>query len=317
MKKTAINPSLPKHAISYSQYREDIILSALLDDIEKGFYVDVGANYPVVDSVTYSFYRRGWSGINIEPVDHLCEMLSKKRSKDTNLNIAVSNYEGVADFYEDINIHGHSSLIQDSPDESNKQRKYEVKVKTLESIFVQERVKTIHFLKIDVEGSEYEVLEGNDWKKYRPEVICIESNHQSTENRIFDYLVSKKYKRIIFDGLNEYYIREESTDRLEGFVERLIKLDYVSIRQHFIQSWKIDINDRDMILGTARNQEVCIEDLKNKITSYITEINSLKNQAKRLSLQDKGVLLRLKTIAYGLIVDMPRFYIRRRRNNRG
>jgi len=52
---------------SYAQYNEDIILLALLYDVEKGFYVDVGANYPVIDSVTKLFYQHGWRGINIEP----------------------------------------------------------------------------------------------------------------------------------------------------------------------------------------------------------------------------------------------------------
>jgi hypothetical protein len=36
-------------------------------------------------------------------------------------------------------------------------------------------------LKVDVEGLEYEVLIGNDWSKYRPEVICVEANHIDTD----------------------------------------------------------------------------------------------------------------------------------------
>ena len=44
--------------VSYSQNREDIILSAFFGNIDKGFYVDVGAFYPDIDSVTKYFYDR-------------------------------------------------------------------------------------------------------------------------------------------------------------------------------------------------------------------------------------------------------------------
>ena len=54
--------------ISYAQNFEDVILRRALKDIEKGFYVDVGAHDPVIDSVTKAFYDLGWRGINIEPV---------------------------------------------------------------------------------------------------------------------------------------------------------------------------------------------------------------------------------------------------------
>ena len=43
---------IPHYNISYAQNFEDIFLAGILKDIENGFYVDVGANHPVQDSVT-------------------------------------------------------------------------------------------------------------------------------------------------------------------------------------------------------------------------------------------------------------------------
>ena len=54
--------------ISYAQNYEDVMLWRALQHVENGFYVDVGANDPTVDSVTKAFYDRGWRGLNIEPV---------------------------------------------------------------------------------------------------------------------------------------------------------------------------------------------------------------------------------------------------------
>ena len=43
--------------VSYAQNFEDVLLWRALRDIEHGFYVDVGAQDPVTDSVSLSFYE--------------------------------------------------------------------------------------------------------------------------------------------------------------------------------------------------------------------------------------------------------------------
>src|SRR3954464_403823 len=79
--------------ISYAQNKEDVILQALLKGAKKGFYVDVGANHPVHESVTKLFYEKGWSGVNIEPANELHLLLSADRPRDINLKVGVSNRE--------------------------------------------------------------------------------------------------------------------------------------------------------------------------------------------------------------------------------
>ena len=55
--------------VSYAQNHEDVLLRRVFPDEPNGFYIDVGANDPVRDSVTKHFYDRGWHGINIEPAE--------------------------------------------------------------------------------------------------------------------------------------------------------------------------------------------------------------------------------------------------------
>src|SRR2546422_7104389 len=80
----ASNEPLP----SYSQNAEDVRLWRVLQDLDDGFYVDVGAGHPNLDSVTQLFYERGWSGINIEPGPHYAD-LAENRPRDVNLRVAV------------------------------------------------------------------------------------------------------------------------------------------------------------------------------------------------------------------------------------
>src|SRR5688572_29493242 len=85
--------------ISYAQNFEDVILARTFRGISSGFYIDVGAWDPTVDSVTRHFYDSGWSGINIEPNPLFYERLVLERPRDINLNCAVSDAPEVGPFY--------------------------------------------------------------------------------------------------------------------------------------------------------------------------------------------------------------------------
>ena len=80
--------------VSYSQDFEDFILFYLFYDIEKGFYIDVGANDPDIFSVTKAFYYRGWNGINIEQLPWKYKLLIQNRPRDINLQYGIRQNEG-------------------------------------------------------------------------------------------------------------------------------------------------------------------------------------------------------------------------------
>src|SRR5712691_2495573 len=80
--------------VSYAQNFEDVMLRRALQDIESGFYVDIGAADPDVDSVTRWFYCNGWRGINVEPDPRYFARLEELRSEDVNLQCAVGGASG-------------------------------------------------------------------------------------------------------------------------------------------------------------------------------------------------------------------------------
>ena len=98
--------------ISYAQNYEDVMLLRALGGVQHGFYIDVGAQDPVNDSVTKMFYERGWRGINIEPVSHWYERLVADRPHDINLQLAVSDAPGRMHLYEVVD----SGLSTTDPD---------------------------------------------------------------------------------------------------------------------------------------------------------------------------------------------------------
>ena len=213
------------YLVTYAQNREDIILSGFFNKDEKGFYVDVGAYHPENDSVTKIFYDRGWRGINIEPNPNLYEVFTRTRPRDINLNLGVSDKAGKLRLREYLDAEGYSTfspLMQQeyTRDSSTLTKRYvdhDITVLPLQDIFKQYQVGQIDFMKIDVEGFEYEVIVGNDWNKYRPKVLCIEANHIYKDKNWQQIIRKHNYSLVFFDGLNEYYVAKEQADIAEHF----------------------------------------------------------------------------------------------------
>ena len=209
-----------KKVVSYAQNREDVIINAFLKGVEKGFYVDVGANHPVNHSVTKLFYDRGWSGINIDPLESVQTIVNKFRSRDINLQIGIGVKKSKMTLreYENAGLSTTNDEMKHHYEElgiNTEYKEYQVDVETMKSVLDKHSPGHIHFMKIDVEGAEYEVIKSNDWKKHRPEILCIEANHIIKD---WHSLLKKAgYIQAFNDGLNEYYVAQESKHRIEEF----------------------------------------------------------------------------------------------------
>ncbi len=207
--------------ISYAQNHEDVMLYRTLREVEKGFYIDVGAQDPVNDSVTKAFYERGWRGINIEPNEEYFRKLQIDRPHDINLLTAVGREPGIISFFEVV----HTGLSTTNAvyarahaDAGCEVRPGNVACTTLDRICSDCGVETVHFLKIDVEGSERAVLEGFSFEAVRPWVVVVEATEPNSTREVFaeweDLLVSRRYQFVYFDGLNRFYVAEEHAAEL-------------------------------------------------------------------------------------------------------
>jgi FkbM family methyltransferase len=210
---------MPRSAqmISYAQNFEDLMLDRLFQDESAGFYVDVGAADPVVCSVTKHFYDTGWRGINIEPTAQF-HRLAEARPRDVNLRLAVSNTQGrmaFVEFPDEPSRSGLAGTLMAPEDRAPLKRALtrEVEVRTLRDIFEEHCPGPIAFMSVDVEGHEREVLEGNDWSRFRPRALVIEATLPNTttpcHQKFEPVLVAAGYLFVYFDGLNRFYVREE------------------------------------------------------------------------------------------------------------
>ena len=169
---------MPVTMVSYAQNFEDVMLRRVFLGLDEGFYVDVGAWDPEVDSVTRHFYDRGWRGVNIEPHPGYAGLLRTARPRDINLEIAVGSRDCRATM---TLIHGtgmstfDSSIAAEHSGLGYEQQEAEVSVRTLDSVFDEHARREVHFLKIDCEGAEADVINSFDLGRYRPWVIVVEA----------------------------------------------------------------------------------------------------------------------------------------------
>ena len=189
---------------TYSQDGEDVVLEVFLSNREKGFYIDVGAHHPYRFSNTYLFYKKGWSGINIDALPGTMKLFNKKRKRDINLELGVSKESKEMTYYmfNEPALNGFSKELSESRDNEGGYKiieKKKISTKPLLKILDEYLPKgtKIDFINIDVEGMDLEVLESNNWKKYIPEYILVECRETSFEDMnndpIYSFLKRKGY----------------------------------------------------------------------------------------------------------------------------
>jgi FkbM family methyltransferase len=306
----------PNYIVSYAQNREDVLLAGFLKDVEEGFYVDIGANHPVNDSVTNLFYKRGWSGINIEPIKALHKLLEEARPRDINLNIGIGAREGMQTLRHYKDKDGLSTFSNEmkgmyefaSADTPNQFVDESIKIKTLKSTLAQYPVKDIHFMKIDVEGLEYEVLKGNDWKKFRPWILCIEANH--IVHQWESILKNNNYEEVFSDGLNKYFVAVEHRDVAENF----------SYPQTILAKPVLTPDMERVILGVRHEKEQAVRDLERlrlsweRVNSDLNHLHYELARSRRLKGSIKQLLRAIDNIIAVRIENLDKPKIKKIKN---
>ena len=204
---------------SYSQNGEDVVLARALDGVAHGRYIDVGANDPAHDSVSMAFYAMDWSGITVEPDPSFARLQREQRPRDLLIEAAATDRDG-----DEVTLHvvdgtGLSTLSDQiaSAHAGTGRPMHDVSVRTrrLDRILSEAgwEGQDIHFMSVDTEGSERDVLAGVDLKRWRPWILVVEATKpnstESTREAWEDLVLWAGYQFCLFDGLSCFYVADE------------------------------------------------------------------------------------------------------------
>lgn len=203
---------------SYSQFNDDIFIKNFFSK-KNGNYVDIGCHHPFRLSNTFLLYKKGWTGINIDLVQLNIDLFKIIRPKDINICCAISDKNQTSKVYipngnllsTEITIKkNYANIIKKKHNNLFIIKK--IKTYTFEKILKKYKIKIdkIDFLKIDIEGKDYEVLKNINLKKYNPILICVETFDLDKKNKknIYKYLKKRNYELVYKSAINSFFSRK-------------------------------------------------------------------------------------------------------------
>lgn len=203
--------------LSYAQNMEDYHLSLAFAGQQGGTYIDIGAGHPVAGSVSFWFYRRGWTGVVVEPQDELVRLHRRLRPRDQLVQALIGRKDEEREFYVFDRLHGLSTTNRDYAGAAGEPfRTLRMNAISLAGLCESHDLGRIDFLKIDAEGAEGDIIAGADWTRLRPGIVLAEAiapgTGEATWERWEHVLLANGYRFALFDTLNRFYVAEERDD---------------------------------------------------------------------------------------------------------
>ena len=172
----------------------------------RGTYVDIGCFHPTKHSNTSKFYKKKWSGINIDLNPLTIDLFNFARPRDINICAAISNSVKSKDLYfvgdlssENTLEKKHTTWLKKTFNYNQKKfLKKRIKTKKINDILEQHKFYDIDFMNMDVEGHEIKILKSLNLNKFNIKYFCVEiisqNYSQKHKNEILNYFKKNNYK---------------------------------------------------------------------------------------------------------------------------
>ena len=182
----------------------------------QGVVIECGAFDGQLESSCAFFEESlGWKAINLEASPAIYAALVKNRPLSTNLNVALSNQVGTAEFV-DVELPGYPLCTNGSLSHLEPHRQWldsvncsyskcQVQTWTYKKLVEELNLETVNLMVLDVEGHELQALEGFVGATALPEILCVEHGHLGIE------AITNALKPLGYDygtslHVNSYYI---------------------------------------------------------------------------------------------------------------
>ena len=176
----------------FSQYGQDrFVFERFFRGVDRGVFLDVGADDGVDKSNTKFFEELGWTGLCVEPSPSRFSSLRANRRAEC-LNVAIASRPGEVEFldmtgwgkglsgivahYDPRHVERIERETTNNPLTASKTL-VRVPAVPLATVLEARGLRHIHYASIDVEGSELDVLASIDWTTTTIDVLRVEDNY--------------------------------------------------------------------------------------------------------------------------------------------
>lgn len=200
-------------------YLQDLYVTYKLRDKRGGFFVEFGAADGVFLSNTYSLEKSlDWDGILAEPLPEWNRKLLQNRDASID-NRCVWRESGKVLEFNVARAHPELSSLKGfgENDSCAQARAVDSEIILVETVSLNDLLtqygapRTIDYLSIDTEGSEYEILSTFDFGRFDVRVITVEHNFTDTREAIRRLLQSHGFVREfeIFSKNDDWYFHPD------------------------------------------------------------------------------------------------------------
>lgn len=212
------------HRLSYSQFGEDIVAQNALNQVQNGFYVDVGAYDPLKLSNTALLHIRGWDGINVEPRAEAIERFNRLRPHATNLRMAIHNELDSVTLHKfrggkiDTVLPDRAQALSNTKEVTGEEVVPAMSLNALFDRYVPDGVH-VNYLSVDIEGYDEEAILAFDLDRHRPDVVCVEIHTYDMlavgKNPVVRHLKRHGYHPFAINIMSFTFVRETEQKRLK------------------------------------------------------------------------------------------------------
>lgn len=176
--------------ISYSQCGEDLIVDFIFSVTGErtGTYLDIGAHHPTYLNNTAILYKKGWRGVNVDPLQKNMELFAKKRPQDVNICAGIATTTEMKNFYvldpETLSTFDENVCRRYMAEGHGLRRTERVQFYSVKDLLARAKLKDgVDLLTIDIEGGEEMVIRGLIRCGIQPSVLICETARYSPDLR--------------------------------------------------------------------------------------------------------------------------------------
>jgi FkbM family methyltransferase len=193
----------------YAQNNLDNIVLSLFKDSSDKIFVEAGGSHPTDQNNTYILEKNGWSGLIVEPKQEFNQQYKDTRPNSKLENFVLVDFEYAHDKISgDFKYYMMGGTINTFEFEDWNPSEYDCC--TLQSLLDKHEISNIHFLSLDTEGTEKEILNGIDFEKTFIHLIIVETHIVKGVQTNFDFLLDKNFEKVHQFKQHLFYFNKSS-----------------------------------------------------------------------------------------------------------
>jgi FkbM family methyltransferase len=181
---------------------QDLLVLFLLEEKRDGYFVEFGAADGIQASNTFLLeYKFGWHGIVAEPARCWHQKLTRNRTCSIDQRCVWSKSGETLQFNETASaelstIDALSGLDRYAWARQDGKRYAVETISLCDLLRAHDAPRSIDYLSIDTEGSEFAILDSFFPGRYEIRIITVEHNYTDQQSRIHSLLTSSGYKQV-------------------------------------------------------------------------------------------------------------------------